>query len=156
LLGFPGVILVVSHDRYFLDRVCDRVLVFEDHGQLHLQEGNYSYYLEKNAPRLSAVKTRGNVSPKDPGFVKQVAYAKPKKRRLSYKEEREWEGMDTQILALEEEINQLEEQLNNPDFYSSRVADIPAIIANLSLKKSKLLSFYARWAELDAMKQAST
>jgi ATP-binding cassette subfamily F protein uup len=49
ILAFKGCVLVVSHDRYFLDRVCDRLIAFEGHGRIHECAGNYSYYQEKRA-----------------------------------------------------------------------------------------------------------
>ena len=54
ILSFDGVVLVVSHDRYFLDRVADRIIAFEGGGKVFIQEGNYSYYAEKRAQRTSA------------------------------------------------------------------------------------------------------
>jgi ATP-binding cassette subfamily F protein uup len=152
LLDFPGCVLVVSHDRYFLDRICDRVLVFEDHGNLHLQEGNYSYYLEKNRERLAATRTALNAYARDAAAASKPAPVKEKARRLSYKEERELESMEARILEQEQAIAALENQINDPDFYLTHAPEAPAIIAGIASKKHTLQEMYTRWEELEAVK----
>ena len=156
LLSFAGTILVVSHDRYFLDRVCDRVLIFEDHGELHLQEGNYSYYLEKSAPRLAAHRAAAKAAGKPLPAANKPAAAPPpvkeKARRLSFKEERELEGMEARIMGIEEEIVAIETQLHDPGFYIIRAAEAPAMIARVEAKKAEVQTLYARWEELEAVK----
>jgi ATP-binding cassette subfamily F protein uup len=154
LLEFPGCVLVVSHDRYFLDRICDRVLVFEGDGRLHLQEGNYSYYLEKNRDRLAAA--RAAVS----SMARAAAPVRPtppreKRRRLTYKEERELEGIESRIMEMEVEIAALESLINDSAFYVTRASDAPAIIASLEAKKHAVHEIYARWEELETMKAAN-
>ena len=82
LLDFPGVAVVVSHDRYFLDRVCDRILVFEQLGKLHLCAVSYQYYQQKPAQRKSA--PAPVLAMKAP-----IAKEKEKARKLTWNEERE-------------------------------------------------------------------
>lgn len=154
LIDFPGCVLVVSHDRWFLDRVCDRVLVFEGDGSLHLQEGNYSYYLEKNRDRLAAQRSAVTALNRAVAAPKPAA-SRDKPRRLSYKEERELEGLEPRILTMEEEIAALETQMNDPSFYITRAAEAPVILADIESKKRMLHSTYARWEELEAVKVAS-
>ena len=64
IAGFDGSVLVVSHDRYFLDRVCDQIVAFED-GEIFVQPGNYSYYLEKRKTRQQQEKSWANVAASD-------------------------------------------------------------------------------------------
>jgi len=156
LIDFPGCVLVVSHDRYFLDRVCDRVLIFEGDGQLHLQEGNYSYYLEKSADRLAAERSARTMAERAAAApAKAAAAPREKARRLSYKEERELEGMEERILSMEEEISTLEALLNDPAFYATRAAEAPVLTGQLEEKKQAVLTLYARWEELEAVKSGS-
>ncbi len=107
LIAFPGVVCVVSHDRYFLNRVCTDILAFEGDGTIHHSVGDYDYYLEKKrkaAERTAALdygaaaeKSGGESVPRPP-----AAAAKPAKPgKLSFKEARELEGIEPQILALE-------------------------------------------------------
>ena len=161
LLDFPGCVVVVSHDRYFLDRICDRVLVFEGEGQLHLQEGNYSYYLEKNRERLAAERTalnainRATAAAAPKAAATKAAVTKDKPRRLSYKEERELEGMESDIMKKEEEIAALEAQLHDPSFYLTRAADAPAFSAGIDSMKLPRQALYTRWEELESIKAAA-
>lgn len=155
LLDFPGCVVVVSHDRYFLDRICDRVLVFEGDGQLHLQEGNYSYYLEKNRDRLMAEKAALNAMNRAAAAAPKPAAIKEKARKLSYKEERELEGIEAVIMEKEEAIAALEAQLNDPDFYLTRAADAPAFSADIETRKREVQKLYARWEELESIKAAA-
>ncbi|MCX6904272.1 MAG: ATP-binding cassette domain-containing protein [Verrucomicrobia bacterium] len=103
LIAFPGVVLVVSHDRYFLNRVCTDVLAFEGDERIHHSVGDYDYYLEKRqkAAVAAARESAGNLSLKDKVVLsRDAAPKKPvKPRKLSFKEVRELEGMEAQILA---------------------------------------------------------
>ncbi len=159
LLDFPGVVLIVSHDRWFLDRLCDRVLVFEGEGHLHHQAGNYSYYLEKNSARLAAERSAARMAarslprpePERPAPVND----KPKPRRLSYKEERELEGMESAIMMKEEKIAVTDATINDPDFYLTRAAEAPALIAALEAQRKEVQDLYTRWEQLEAVRQES-
>ncbi|HTA95933.1 MAG TPA: ABC-F family ATP-binding cassette domain-containing protein, partial [Verrucomicrobiae bacterium] len=111
LIAFPGVVLVVSHDRYFLNRVCTDILAFEGDGKIHHSVGDYDYYLEKKkkaevaASRQSAAILATN---KSEALAREAAKPKTKSRKLSFKEQRELEGMETQIHALEAEVVRIE------------------------------------------------
>jgi ABC transport system ATP-binding/permease protein len=106
LLAFPGVVCVVSHDRYFLNRVCTDILAFEGDGAIHHSAGDYDYYLEKKSRAAEAILKKPAVVSSRP----ITAMPKPSKPgKLSFKEARELEGMEPQILALEGEIARIEE-----------------------------------------------
>lgn len=101
---FPGVVLTVSHDRYFLDRVVDHLIVFESNGNITRFQGSYSEFMEeKKLQEMNAVK-------EEPAADKS-SYKKDKKRRLSYKEQQEWEGIEDKIAELEERKEQLEQEV---------------------------------------------
>ena len=115
LAGFDGTVIVVSHDRYFLDRICDQIVGFEDAG-VFVQPGNYSYYLEKRREREERARQSMPASMKKEAPARQKAPADSKKpRRLSYKEKLELDGMEERILEAETRVEQLEGQLNDPD-----------------------------------------
>ena len=144
LVDFGGSVLVVSHDRYFLDRICDQIVAFEDGGAF-IQPGNYSYYLEKKKQRDQA--ERQAVLPVAP--VKSEPAKKERVRKLTYKEQRELEGMEAAILTSEEKVSILEATLNNPTFFSTRAAEAPKVIAELESARNEVSRLYHRWQELE-------
>jgi ATP-binding cassette subfamily F protein uup len=152
LVNFGGTALVVSHDRWFLDRVCDRVVVFEGNGRVTVNEGNYSYYLEKRRA-AEAVAAAAKVKPAKPTKPAEPAPDKP--RKLKWKEERELETMEETILAAESVVADLEGKLNDPAFYIENAADAPAMIADLEQKKAEVAALYARWEELEVIRAAA-
>lgn len=147
LLGFKGCVLVVSHDRFFLDRVCDRIVAFEGGGQVHVSVGNYSYYAQKREERQRAWKA--STASKKP--AKKRGSERP--RKLTWKEERELEGMEEQILAAEAAVSQLEEQLNDPEFYSTRADEAPKLHEDLETQRAQVTQLYERWEALEQIQK---
>jgi ABC transport system ATP-binding/permease protein len=158
LLAFPGVVCVVSHDRYFLNRVCTDILAFEGDGAIHHSAGDYDYYLEKKwkaaeaaaRPTMTARKS-AMTSSRHAGAAANPA----KPGKLSFKEVRELEGMEPQILALEEEIARIEGLFASPDYHRTHAAQTNELLAELAAAKEKLPRLYARWEELEALKSGS-
>ena len=148
LAVFDGTVLVVSHDRYFLDRICDQIVAFEE-GGIHIQSGNYSYYLEKKKSREQHYKNFGR-SFESP-VSKSQAQPAPAGRKLSYKEKAELEGMERTILEAEQAAAALEELLNDPKFHTERAAEAPAILSKLESARAEIERLYARWEELSAL-----
>lgn len=99
---FPGVVITVSHDRYFLDKVVDQLLVFEGEGVVSSFFGSYSEYLESQLSKKET-KPKQEVSKQQP--------EKKKKKKMSYKEQKEWEEIDDKIAAVEAEIDKVAEEL---------------------------------------------
>src|SRR5262249_1414666 len=95
LADFDGAVLVVSHDRYFLDRICDQIIAFEDSG-LFIQPGNYSYYLEKRKERETLNQKLWSTVPKAVAYESESGTeqrpTRPRKR--TFKEQRELDGME--------------------------------------------------------------
>ncbi len=145
LVHFKGSVLVVSHDRYFLNRVCDGILAFEGHGQLHYQVGNYDYYLEKKKERQKPVTTSKKV-------VKKATSEKP--RKLKWAEEKELETIEEVILKAEEDVAAKEAELASPDFYANHTDDWQDYENALKDTQAKVASLYSRWEELEAIKAA--
>ena len=149
LLDFPGCVLLVSHDRYFLDRVCDRIIAFEGDGHVHVNEGNYSYYLEKNKERLQAQRSAAR-SP-SPTPAQASAPPKEKARKLTWKEERELESMEATILAAEESLAALEAQLNDPAFHLHAASQVPETAAAMERQRLQIEQLYLRWEQLNQL-----
>ena len=159
LIAFPGTVLVVSHDRYFLNRVCTDVLAFEGDGKIHHSVGDYDYYLEKKqkqtvaATRQSAAIISTN---KSAALSRVTATPKPAKpRKLSFKEARELEGMEAQIHAVDAEIACIEGLFASPDFHRTHATQTNQLTADLAAAKESLARLYARWEELEAIKAAA-
>jgi ATP-binding cassette subfamily F protein uup len=116
LNSFSGIVITVSHDRYFLDNVVDRIFAFEDGGQLVQYEGGYTEYLEARTKRADESGTKE--TKKDPaessegeGISKSWRQNRPSKLKFSYKEQREYETIDDEIASLEDKIASLEDQI---------------------------------------------
>ena len=156
LIAFPGVTCVVSHDRYFLNRVCTDVLAFEGDGKIHHSVGDYDYYLEKKqraeqvAARQSAAMLATNKA-----AAKESAPAKNKARKLSFKEQRELEGMEAQIHAVEAEVARIEGLFADPEFFRKNAAKVNELTGELDAAKEKVTKLYARWEALEAIRMAS-
>ena len=155
LAAFPGVVCVVSHDRYFLNRVCTDILAFEGDGAIHHSVGGYDYYLEKKqqAREMSgAVFVPQKPSPKE---APRLAPKPPKPGKLSFKDARELESIEPQILAVEEEIARIEGLFASPDFHRTHATQTKELLAELAAAKEKLPRLYARWEVLEALKSPS-
>ncbi len=145
LVAFGGSVIVVSHDRYFLNRVCTAILAFEGEGVLHYHVGNYDYYLEKRA--VAGIGDPGPGKRASAGIT-DPGYRKTKPRKLKWKEERELEGMESAILAAENEVTRIETLFAEPNFYVVHAAELTNFEAELRAARDKVARLYARWAEL--------
>lgn len=154
LADFDGCVVVVSHDRYFLDRVCDQIIAFEE-GGVFLQPGNFSYYLEKKKERDlrdRAYLNKAVLSPAQPKKSSESSSAKP--RKLTFKEQRELENIEATILAAETNVTELDTTLNDPSFYVTRSQEAAGMITELEKAREEVTRLYARWEELEAVKAA--
>jgi ATP-binding cassette subfamily F protein uup len=159
LLTFDGVVVVVSHDRYFLNRVCTGILAFEGEGKVAYSEGNYDYYLEK---KQRAAAAQAGQAGKDARFSKSEARVESserkatpgsaKPRKLSFKEARELEGMESAIAEVEGEIARIENLFLDPDFNRKYGQQMNELNEQLAEQKEKLNSLFARWEELEAIR----
>ena len=148
LMGFPGSVCVVSHDRYFLDRVCTGIVAFEGDGRVESSDGNYEYYLEKKrraakaakpaAPVVSAALKAGPVAPKAPT------------KKLSFKEQRELGGMEKSIELAETRMAELEALFAAPDFHTQHGKRSAELLQELDGLKREVPKLFARWEDLAA------
>jgi ABC transport system ATP-binding/permease protein len=157
LIAFPGVVLVVSHDRYFLNRVCTDILAFEGDGKIAHSVGDYDYYLEKKerAAQAAAKLTVARAATAKAATPARAAAApKARPRKLSFNEQRELEGMEDQIHAAEAEVAQIEGLFADPEFFRKHAAQVNRLTDELETAKSKVTKYYARWEELEAVRAA--
>ena len=147
LVAFKGSVVVVSHDRYFLNRVCTSILAFEGDGVVTYQVGNYDYYLEKKAARIASLTT----STVSATVIKPAA----KSRKLKWKEERELESIEATILAAENEVVRLENVFADPELYARSAHAAADVQAQLDVARHTVARLYARWEELEHVRKAS-
>ncbi|WP_270573459.1 ABC-F family ATP-binding cassette domain-containing protein [Bacillus glycinifermentans] len=137
---FPGVVITVSHDRYFLDRVVDRMLVFEGNGIISRFQGSYSDYMDKQKEQSRQKPAAEESAPAKP--------EKKKRKKLSYKDQLEWEGIEDKIALLEEKHKQLEEEIAAA---GSDFAKIQTLMEDQKKTAEELEAAMERWTELSLM-----
>ena len=152
LLAFSGCVLVVSHDRYFLNRVCTGIIAFEGDGQVAYNEGDYEYYREKFATRKKRL-TKPPVATQANAESSSAPEAKP--RKMTWKEKAELEGMEAAILKDEESVARIESLFADPEFHSKHGAKTIELTSELETAKKQSAALYARWEELEALRAAN-
>ncbi|HZS36051.1 MAG TPA: ABC-F family ATP-binding cassette domain-containing protein [Polyangia bacterium] len=145
LIDFPGCALVVSHDRWFLDRVATGILAFEGDARVTFYEGDYSSYLARRPPPPAAVQPSAQPVEKRPDRPKPAA------RKLSFKERQELDGMEAAIVAAEARAAELQATLADPAVYKTRAAEVPQLVAALDAARAEIERLYARWQELEQL-----
>ena len=149
LIHYDGCLAVVSHDRYFLNRVCTHILAFEPEGQLTANVGDYDDYCVKHQQRQAALRT---VSPAS-APAKNPIPPKPKnqpKNGLTFKEEREIEALEKRITELEGLIAREEAQFSDPEFFRTRAAEAGAVQKQIDAWKAEYENACSRWEELES------
>lgn len=139
LADYNGTAIIVSHDRYFLNNVCDSLLVFEN-GALNAYDGNYAYYLQRKAEESLIIKNNTSLpakKDKKTHVSKDTSLKKPRKELASLEEE---------IHRLETTIQQLEEKMCQPDFYQSELHR--QVLAEYAVTKEKLTQCENTWLML--------
>lgn len=112
LNSFVGIVVTVSHDRYFLDNVADRILAFEEDGRLRQYEGGYTDYLEASKKQGKGEKVKAEqTTDEQKSAEKDRRESRPQKLKFSYKEQREFETIDGDIQELEAEIARIDEEI---------------------------------------------
>ena len=151
LAAFPGTILVVSHDRYFLDRICDQIVAFEDDG-VKVTPGNFSYYLEKRKARENAARAQATAANRS---AKKRAYNKKEKpRKLTMAEAKELETLEDKAMEADDVVTTLQEKLSSPDIQTD-FEQIPVIMAELEAAKKVADELINRWEFLEEVKANS-
>ncbi|EME8207153.1 ABC-F family ATP-binding cassette domain-containing protein [Enterococcus faecium] len=134
--SFPGAVITVSHDRYFLDKVADKLLVFQGNGKQELYYGNMSSYLLKQKEfQQPAEKVKPKTQSKEPTG----------KKKLSYMEQKEWETIEEDIAELEKKISLLQEEMNHQGDDFTRLQELQN---DVSEAEAQLEEKMARWEYL--------
>ena len=141
-MHFDGSLVVVSHDRAFLDNVVTSTLVFTGDGRVEEFVGGYEDWQRHCAAATAPVRT---AKPKEKPRHGERA------RRLTFKETKELEGLPAEIETLEEEKAGLEARMADPAFYKGEGSAIAAATARLQELGERLEAAYARWEELEAV-----
>lgn len=147
LQEYPGTLLLVSHDREFLNNVVSSTLVLTGDGIVRDYVGGYDDWLSQSAAELASAEP----------LAQKTVQDKPKRqaergRKLSFKEERELEALPERIAALEEEQTALHTRLSDPDFYKNAGSETASINARLAELEQELESAFLRWDELESLK----
>jgi ATP-binding cassette subfamily F protein uup len=137
LLNFPGILMLVSHDRYLIDRLTDQLFIFEGDGHVQIYSGNYTDYRLEQEELKKPVK--GVSAAPEPKKVESI------KRKLTFKEEKEISEIEAEIIVLETEISRLSEQLNSGISDHNKLSEIALVIQG---KKTEVDEKTMRWLEL--------
>ena len=143
LQDFPGCVIVVSHDRYFMDKVVDHLLVFKGEGQIQDFPGNYTQYRQWTTllPKAEAEKTAADNEKK----AKNASYRNDTRRRMTYKERMEFQQTEKDIAALTAEKESIEQELSSGDISVERITELSKRLPTLT---QELDEKELRWLEL--------
>ncbi|KXG42932.1 ABC-F family ATP-binding cassette domain-containing protein [Tepidibacillus decaturensis] len=140
---FPGVVITVSHDRYFLDRVVDHLLVFEGDGKIGRFEGNYSEYLTLQKQEKQQKQLMEEKQPSE-----STKTVKEPRKKLSYKEQIEWEEIEDRIVTLEARLQELQKELEQA---GSNIELVHQTYQEQQQVEKELEEAIERWTELSLM-----
>lgn len=143
LQDFPGCVIIISHDRYFMDKVVDHILVFKGEGEIQDFPGNYTQFREWDSLQ-PADTNKEEKREKTP--VK--SYRSDEKKKMSYKEKREFETLESEIAKLETEISNLEAELCSGSLSIEELTDKSILLPKL---KKELDDKSMRWLELSEL-----
>lgn len=154
LLDFKGTVLLVSHDREFMDKVVTSIMVLEGDGLINDYVGDYSHWAQKGGKLKSEGATRPltqatEQKPEEISTPEKQTAPLPTKKKLSYKDQRELDNLPALIEKLESEQIALEQKISLPDFYQGERQTIDNTLAALSDTQRRLEQAYQRWDELE-------
>ncbi|MDJ0699369.1 MAG: ATP-binding cassette domain-containing protein [Woeseiaceae bacterium] len=151
LCEFSGTLIVVSHDREFLDNVVTSVVVFEDDGKVREYVGGYSDWLRRGH-KLAETDDPTATARRKAEHVERRTKRRP--RKLSYQDQRELDGLPAEIEALEAELATLQEAVTAPDFYNKASEFVQQRLAELSACEALLEARVERWGELESLQES--
>lgn len=150
IISFEGCVVVVSHDRYFLNRVCNGILALEGKKEIYYSEGDYDYYLEKRRQRTQIAQDIESKENRDSSGI--MTKAKNKSKKLSYKDALELEQIEERIITAEAEVERIESIFVSPDFYLKYAEQTNELSRQLEDAKEKVKQLYERWDKLEKKK----
>jgi ATP-binding cassette subfamily F protein uup len=151
LAEFEGTLLLVSHDRSFLDNVVTSTLVFEGDGKFGEYAGGYDDWerYQRQIPEPAAEPQKGASTPR--AQTRRALKQDGGPRKLTYKEQRELDGLPARIEALESEQTELHAEMGSADFYRQASEKITATLERLESIRRELEDAYQRWQELESV-----
>ncbi len=147
LVEYEGTVLLVSHDRSFLDNVCTSTLVFEGEGVVREYVGGYSDWKRVEGRREEPSPRAGDRGPRTSPTPKPRTSAPS--GRLSFKERREWEELPARIETLEKELSLLHDRMADPSYFKGDPEEIRRATGDAQRLPEEIETLFARWAELD-------
>ncbi|HRQ61352.1 MAG TPA: ABC transporter family protein, partial [Alphaproteobacteria bacterium] len=156
LVGYTGTLIVVSHDRDFLDQTVTQILAFEGNSVVESHVGGYSDYLDYKAGKPEKPATAPKPEPKAEKKPEPAPTPAPKPtaKKLSYKLEYELEQLPARIAELETQRNELNAKLADADFYKKDAEGFQTAVKELERVNRHLETAESRWLELSEMKEA--
>ncbi len=147
LAAYQGCVVVVSHDRYFLNRVCTSMIALDGHGGITSGVGDFDYFTDKlktpkESPKASAA----------PPSAPAPANSPQKTRRITWKEQQELDGMEERIASTEARISELETLFSMPNFFEQYGPCTDELTNELEATKERLDQLFARWEELEKVR----
>jgi ATP-binding cassette subfamily F protein uup len=149
LVEFQGTLLLVSHDREFLDEVVTSTLVFEGDGRIGDYAGGYTDWMQDKAKEAARAATLAAAAPKAAAAAAAKPAAVRPAKKLSGKEQKELETLPAKIEALEKEQAELTAKLADPSFYKTQAAKFAEVKARLEVVEREHATTFARWEELE-------
>jgi ATP-binding cassette subfamily F protein uup len=149
LVEFGGTLLLVSHDRAFLNEVCTSLLVFEGDGKIADYTGGYDDWQKEKAAKAAAIAAAGEKAKREAKEAAAAGAAPKKSRKLSNKERAELEALPKKIEALEAEQVTLTAKLADVEFFKKGGAEVSKATTRLDAIEAELAVAFARWTELE-------
>lgn len=143
---FSGVVITVSHDRYFLDRICNKIFAYEGNGKIHVYTGNYTNYLIYREVQGIEFENTEIESKSENKTIKKEKPKSEKKLKFTYNEQREFETIDSDIEKLEQSIESLEESTSK---YATDFTKLQEILDEKASLEKELEHKYERWEYLN-------
>lgn len=140
LEGFPGAVIIVSHDRYLLDKIVEKVFVFEGNGEVVQYTGNYAYFMEIQKSKENEIKDN---LPK-----KERPREQKKALKLSFNEQREWDSIDEVIAELESKIEEINKDIEQ---YSTDYEKLEGLLKDKEVLEQELEEKMDRWVYLSEL-----
>jgi ABC transport system ATP-binding/permease protein len=155
LTEFPGAVLLVSHDRYFVDQVATQIMAFhtapDERGRTTMFADLSQWQSWHATQQRTAADAAGSAKRERREDAAAVASAPAKPKKLSYKDQRDWDTLEERILTAETELAEVEAKANDPR-NASDASKVLELHGTLEAKRAEIDRLYARWAELEAMR----
>lgn len=145
LCDYQGCLIVVSHDRYFLNRICSGIIGFLSQGEIAYHVGDYDNFFEKTHHLLKIEKEPQIESKKEPLFTKKIV------KKLSFKEQKEFDSIEERIMEAEENVTSIECAFAAPNFFTKSHLEVTQLQTDYEQAKKEVVRLYERWNTLQRL-----